>query len=276
MKNLSAATAIALALTAGSALAADLPSRKGPPVYIEPAPVFTWTGFYGGVNVGYGWADPRNVYGSEYFLNVPTGLAWSYNGPNFDGVLGGGQIGYNYQFAGTGFVVGVEADIQAADLSGASAGFGNNIGYFPYLTTRQTIDWFGTVRGRVGYAVLPTLLVYGTGGFAYGGGSSRFTYFDSANFSAFSSESNDTRTGWTAGGGVEWAFLPNWSAKVEYLYVDLGRGPGFWSNQFNPVGALTAFSSNQVGASNRFHTVKVGLNYHFNLFGSAGPVLAKY
>lgn len=296
MKNLSVATAVALALTAGSALAADLPSLKGPPVYVAPAPVFSWTGFYGGVNVGYGWSDSQNVYGSAdkvFFANPIPGIAaaavapafvfgtvpWGYQHNDVSGVLGGGQIGYNYQFAGTGFVVGLEADIQAADLTGSSAGLAGFTDPFlnphaAYTTTRQTVDWFGTVRGRLGYSVTPTLLVYGTGGFAYGGGSTRFSYVDSLGFSAFHSES-DTRTGWTAGGGVEWAFLPNWSAKVEYLYVDLGRSPGFWLNQLNAAGA-TPLSVRQDGLENRFHTVKVGLNYHVNLFGAPAPVVAKY
>ncbi|KAB2853823.1 MAG: porin family protein, partial [Bauldia sp.] len=184
-------------------------------------------------------------------LNVGGGFkADNSFGGDVSGVVGGGQIGYNYQISPL-FVVGLETDFQGTSLR-SNNGFGN-----------ASLPWFGTVRGRAGFALLESkLFVYGTGGFAYGELNTPF--------------GSDTRTGWTAGGGVEWAFLPNWSAKVEYLYVDLGRGPGFWSNQFNPVGALTAFSSNQVGASNRFHTVKVGLNYHFNLFGSAGPVLAKY
>jgi outer membrane immunogenic protein len=273
MKTLSAATAIALALTAGAAFAADLPSSKAPPVYLPPAPVFTWTGFYGGVNVGYGWNESASLSGAN--IPVVAGFAniWSSNNGNVDGVLGGGQIGYNYQFAGTGFVVGLEADIQAADLTGThnAAGLGNILGWTSFVATRHSLDWFGTVRGRIGYAILPELLVYGTGGFAYGEGSSRFTYGDTLGFFSIASESS-TRTGWTAGGGIEWAFLPNWSAKVEYLYVDLGRSNDLVGPAFGPVAGIVS----QTGVQNRFHTVRVGLNYHVNLFGDPAPVVAKY
>ncbi|MBG0811009.1 porin family protein [Methylosinus sp. H3A] len=277
MKTFSAVGALALALAAAPALAADLPSQKGAPAFVAPvAPAFSWTGVYGGVNVGYGWTESYRLSGVEFGPGgAPTGVAWNYPSSDISGVLGGGQIGYNYQYANTGFVVGLEADIQAADLTGQSKGVGSNVGYFPLLTTRHTIDWFGTVRGRVGYAVLPTLLVYGTGGFAYGEGSSRFTYWDTAGFWGQQSES-DIRTGWTAGGGVEWAFLPNLSAKIEYLYTELDNAPGFFFNQFNAAGAATAFTSQQRGVQNHFHTVRVGLNYHLNLFGAPAPVVAKY
>ena len=277
MKTFSAAGALALVLAAAPALAADLPSQKGAPAFVAlTAPAFSWTGFYGGLNIGYSWLESYRLPGIEFGPGgAPTGVAWNYPSADINGVIGGGQVGYNYQFANTGFVVGLEADFQGADLSGRSQGVGSNVGYFPVLSTRHSIDWFGTVRGRIGYAVTPTILVYGTGGFAYGEASSRFTYLDTAGFWGQGSES-DIRTGWTAGGGVEWAFMPNLSAKIEYLYTELDAGRGFWFNQITPGGAVSAFTSQQRGVQNHFHTIRVGLNYHLDLFGAPAPVVAKY
>jgi outer membrane immunogenic protein len=275
-KALLPATAVALAFFAGSALAADLPSQKGPPpAYLPPPPLMTWNGFYAGVNVGYGFSGSNgSVNGFETGPVGFTGEAWSYPQPNLNGVIGGGQIGYNWQFANS-FVAGIEADIQGADLSGASSGVStldSTGSYLAGLATRQRLDWFGTVRGRLGYLFTPTLLVYGTAGFAYGQGSSHFAYADTTGSVAAGFES-DTRTGWTAGGGLEWMFAPNWSAKVEYLYTDLGRGQGFAAPEF-AAGALNGFAVTQSPVQNRFHTVRAGLNYHFNW--GAAPVVAKY
>ena len=115
-----------------------------------------------------------------------------------------------------------------------------------------SLPWFGTVRGRAGYLVTPTLLLYGTAGFAYGG------------VDAF--QRSDTCTGWTAGGGVEWLFAPHWSAKVEYLYVDLDSS-----------GINGAYTGWQLGNNDhpQLNVVRAGLNYHFN-FAAPAPVVAKY
>jgi outer membrane immunogenic protein len=161
-------------------------------------------------------------------------------------------------------VVGVEADFQGTSMR---SGGNSNFILFPdpnfpgsFLTPLApggnpgiALNWFGTVRGRAGFLIMPTLLVYGTGGFAYGGVSGGFSNFE------------NTRTGWTAGGGVEWLFLPNWSAKAEYLYTDLNSG-----GQTGPFGF-------QFGTHRhpQFNIVRAGVNYHFN-FGSQAPVLAKY
>jgi outer membrane immunogenic protein len=275
MKKFAFAAASALGLFAGTALASDLPSIKGPPA---PQPVFTWTGFYGGVNLGGGWTQNHHLSGAEFFNDPGTGALqsafWNYSSPNAIGFLGGGQIGYNYQF--NNFVVGVETDFQGAAMTGASRGVGASIfGVTPFLWTRQTIDWFGTVRGRIGYAFSPSLLLYGTGGFAYGQGSSNLEFVNSDGFFARDGLTTNALTGWTAGGGVEWAFAPAWSLKLEYLYVHLGRNRPFWQGVYTPDGSLsgalgdTAFAISQVGASNRFHTIKFGLNYHFGAAGAA-------
>lgn len=164
--------AFALAVPAG---AADLSTRPyAPAASYAPVAATNWTGFYVGANAGWGW-------GSGTFTN-----------PN--GALGGFQAGYNYQFANP-IVVGVEADF---DFSGMSAG-----GF--------SVDYIGTVRARLGYA-LDRFLVYGTGGFAYGDASANL----------WGLTSTKTVTGWTLGVGTEYAIDRNWSLRGEYLYTDLG------------------------------------------------------
>jgi len=271
-KSLFTVSAIALALSAGSALAADLPSMKAPP-YIPPPPM-TWNGFYVGLNLGGAWDANGGQSGYSAYYDPNFAFASTINGtPNLfflpngntrgneGGVVGGGQAGYNYQF-GQSIVIGAETDIQGTSLSGNGPG---NYAFYPspfiansflgpvaaFNSTRLSLPWFGTLRGRAGYLVTPTLLLYGTAGFAYGG-------VDAWGWS-------NTRTGWTAGGGVEWMFMPNWSAKAEYLFVDLDSG-----------GATGGFGWNY---GYHFHpqinVVRAGVNYHFN-WGAPAPVLAKY
>jgi outer membrane immunogenic protein len=252
MKKSISAFAVAMALAAGAAQAADLPSRKGPPpVYLPPPPVFSWTGFYFGANLGGGWRD--NSYGNNWgpFVNPLTNTvvfapSWNGNNSSGGGVVGGGQIGYNFQFT-PWLVLGVETDFQGTSIgSGGNGGWGNG----------GRLPWFGTVRGRIGLTPFdPHFMIYGTGGFAYG----------EVNRGGLWNNWSRTETGWTAGGGVEWAFLPNWSAKVEYLYTDLNSG--------NNGGWAWGWGGNN--NHYRFHTVRAGLNYHFNLFAPA-PVVARY
>jgi outer membrane immunogenic protein len=233
--------ALTLALTAGSAMAADLPSYKAPPPYIPPPPIMTWTGFYAGLNLGGGFLASNSS-------NQGWNGGWNNGGGNSGGVVGGGQIGYNYQFTPL-FVAGVETDFQGTSIRGGVGG--------------ASLNWFGTVRGRVGITLLsPQLLLYGTGGFAYG----------EVQRNGWWNQNSAVQTGWTAGGGAEYMFWPNWSAKVEYLYTQISGGGNNnnWGWAFNPGWGL-----NNVNNRTRFHTIRAGINYHFN-FGSPAPVLAKY
>jgi outer membrane immunogenic protein len=262
MKKIFSAAAVALALSTGSALAADLPSHKGPPpVYAPPPPVFSWTGFYVGVNLGGGWRerDHFNNWAWGAFAPgpgpvLPLGLAaWNNNANNSGGVVGGGQIGYNFQFS-PWLVVGIETDFQGTSIGSGGNGGGWWGGGWGNVGAR--LPWFGTVRGRLGFTPFdPHFLIYGTGGFAYG----------EVQRSGFINTFNQVETGWTAGGGIEWAFLPNWSAKAEYLYTDLS------SNNNNNWG--WGWGNNL--PHYRFHTIRAGLNYHFNWFTPA-PVVARY
>jgi outer membrane immunogenic protein len=290
-KILLAATSIVLALSATSALAADLPTRKGPPpAYIPPPPLLTWQGFYVGLNAGYTWSDSNVTFASvpntpPFFPDFGFASNALISG-NSDGFIGGGQIGYNWQFTPQ-FVGGVEADIAGVAHSGklnSVSAFPDPVaGQPPMLTAfggNKSLDYIGTVRGRLGWLFTPTLLVYGTGGLAYGGANISASWFllrpnlaPAFSPDVAASTFSDTRVGWTAGGGVEWMFAPNWSAKAEYLYYDLG-------SVVTPVALLVdTGNGNQLAfnrASTRFngHIIRAGVNYHFNW--GAAPVVAKY
>lgn len=224
--NLKLLVLVTGALIGTQAYGADLPYKAPPykaPQYTPevPAPGLTWNGFYVGANVGYGWANV-GVSGVSNDLN---------------GIIGGGQIGYNWQMGQ--FVLGAEADFQASGESRSDTASVLGISF----TVDQKIQWFGTARGRIGYAFGPWM-VYGTAGAAWQ------NY--KLSVSALGSEASDntTKIGWTAGGGLEWMFLPKWSAKVEYLYMDTGN------TDVTLFGAsFTGRAKNSIG--------RIGVNYHF-------------
>jgi outer membrane immunogenic protein len=218
--------------------AADLyrPPAPAPAYAATPTPYVSadsWAGFYAGINGGYAWSGDSNAI--AYSGGDTTGRAQPQGG------FGGGQIGYNFQSGR--FVYGVETDFQGADLgdrvTGTSAQ-GND------YSSRERVDWFGTARGRLGYAFGNTLL-YGTGGFAYG------DVRQHAADGSSSVSSSGTQTGWAAGGGIEYKISPAWSLKGEYQYIDLGN-----EKLSDPAGAA---STNSLDTS--FHTVRLGLNYRF-------------
>jgi outer membrane immunogenic protein len=235
MRKVTLALAALLGTTALAA-AADLPSRGYAPAPVYAAPIFTWTGFYIGLNAGYG--GDKNTYSINGFGNVASITS--------GGFIGGGQIGYNYQFAGTAFVLGLEADLQATNIQGKVTILGLGIG--------TKLDYLGTARARLGYAFLPNALFYVTGGLAYGSVKTNV-----ANIISF----GGTNTGWTAGAGIEYALTQNWSLKTEYLYVDLGKKNSL------------LFPGLSVGVKNTEHIVRAGLNYRFN-WGAPSAVVAKY
>ena len=224
------------------AQAADLPHRAPPPPLPLP-PAFTWTGFYAGMNAGTafhtggGYTDP--TYGAVTGGNRSGGFA------------GGGQIGYTYQSTpGSGFVIGVETDIQGTAFAKADAAY---LGTTPYYSVRPSLDYFGTVRGRLGYA-FDRVLVYGTGGFAYGGGSRA----SSAAAYPYTLPGTD-RTGYAAGGGIEYAFTEKLSAKVEALYLHLGRG--FTGTTYYSAGVPAYYGAGKQDSG--FALVRAGVNYRF-------------
>jgi outer membrane immunogenic protein len=258
----------------GAASAADM-AVKAPVYKAPPLAVYGWTGWYVGVNGGYAWDNSTgnlNAFSTTPAVNnfgpaVAAGGTPSFLGAKHEGGFGGAQVGYNW-LTNNSWLLGAEADIQGASIGQTSTiVFPGGGGIVPSVSTgRDHLDWFGTVRGRLGF-VTNSVLFYGTGGFAYGGVRTSVTnLFTPATSGTFTGSSSDTRVGWAAGAGVEWGFAPNWSVKGEYLHVDLGSSN---TTIFDPVNFPGAF------ATYRFHheldTVRVGVNYHF-----PGPVVAKY
>jgi outer membrane immunogenic protein len=235
-----------------------------------------WTGFHVGLNAGGTWANNTTSNASTWIAYQGAGSADNYttailsgnqSSSSPAGFIGGGQIGYDWQvpFRGMGFVTGVEADIQ-----------GN-----------ANLSWLGTVRGRLGYLVTPNLLVYGTGGLAYGGYTANLQLTQNwgdlatSNLNFFNygkSSYSNTMVGWTAGGGLEWMAMSNWSLKVEYLYYDLGNMSGSLANM--AYGQNSATGTNALESITNYSKringdlVRAGVNYHFNLV--TAPVVAKY
>jgi outer membrane immunogenic protein len=207
MKRLLLASAAAIALSA-PALAADLGARMPvkAPAYVA---AYNWTGFYLGVNLGGGWGTFDETVTSP-FGSVATSERMS-------GVIGGGQVGYNWQTGNLLF--GLEADLQGSGEQGSITGTGGII----TVTTTDRLRWFGTGRGRVGYAA-DRWLFYVTGGGAWQN-TSRDVTVTVAGIGGGTATASDsgTRFGWTLGGGVETALWANWTGGVEYLYIDTGN-----------------------------------------------------
>jgi outer membrane immunogenic protein len=255
---------VAVTAMVGSAYAADLPSRRAPPpmAYAPPVPIFTWTGLYVGINAGAAFRGNSNiVYPSSAFGGAVPLPGLSTNTSNNARFIGGGQVGYNWQI--NQFVLGVETDFQGLTRANNNlyGGYGSNGG----------AGYLGTVRGRLGVA-MDRFLVYGTGGFAYGNTNSNNTVIGLNNFGApayFTNYSNNNiRVGYAVGAGVEYAFTPNWSVKVEYLFADLGRN----NRTYLAPGGLSGFTVNN---REQDHIIRAGLNYRFGWAGP-GPVLARY
>jgi outer membrane immunogenic protein len=242
----------------------------------------SWSGFYAGANIGYGW-DSGDVGLSPHTAisdlvpvveaivragSFPTSLS-----PDARGVAGGGQAGYNWELP-SGWVVGVETDLQASGIKGSTSAtiidphyFDEDLGQNVFFDSTRTavskkVNWYGTVRARAGYLLDPQWLVYATGGLAYGKTSLGFHVEDlaqgclpDATICGDGSKSG-VRLGWSLGAGVETMLAPNWSLKAEYLYVDLGKR-SFDASTITPVDF-------KLSAKYHEQTVRIGLNYHFN------------
>jgi outer membrane immunogenic protein len=230
MRKVSAFAGVAL-LLAGSAFAADLPIKA--PVYKAPppAPVFSWTGWYIGGNAGYGWgANTSNTIANTDPSNTGLTQYLAASGPAFpnlkpQGFIGGAQVGYDWQVSN--YVFGVVTDFQGTDITASGSGTVSPPGF---VTSTQSLseklEYLGTVRARAGYAV-DNWLFYGTGGLAYGQVNSALNFAAPAAFggqgSFFSGTTSDTRIGWTAGAGINYAVTRNWIVGAEYLHYDLGH-----------------------------------------------------
>jgi len=235
----------AASLAASSAIAADLPSRKIAPVapVMTVAPVFSWTGLYAGVNGGYGFSANGSKVKSSVYAARPGRPGRSVRSDRKGGFVGGGQLGYNYQIGSV--VVGLETDINYADLRQRV-----NAGRYD---ARTRVNWFGTVRPRIGFLPTERLMVFGTGGLAYGDVSTKAER-GAVNF-VRSGKDSKVRVGWTLGGGLEYALTDNVSLKGEYDYVDLGSK----KLRLAGVGGVSDGASRKT----QFHVIRAGLNYRF-------------
>jgi outer membrane immunogenic protein len=248
------------------AFAADMPGRRivKSPVYVPP-PVFSWTGVYAGVNAGYSIGDQKTrTIGTTGFSSlVPGGIAPVSLGTGGNGFAGGVQAGVNFQFGS--IVTGLEADVQYVDQAKTARFTGNPVlGTALTTSASSELKWLGTLRGRVGFAA-DRLLVYGTGGFAFGEVETAGSVVGvAAPGLAWAGTNSATRTGWAAGGGVEYAFTDNISLKAEYLYYDLGSST-FTAAGNAAVRATAALDGvDYVGRSDtKGSLVRAGLNYRF-------------
>lgn len=234
-KFLNAGIASLVLLASGAAMAGDLPMRKGA---LPPAPVlpelYSWTGFYVGGQIGYSWASDKTSFVA---LNgALAGVAFDYN---TDGVVGGGHAGFNYQMGG--FVIGVEGDVEAVDAKG---GFNSALGI-----GRVSRDWQASIRGRLGFA-LDRFMIYGTGGGAF----TEYNYRLSNPATGLSETAQTQRGGWTAGGGLSYAFSNNLIGGVEYRYTDYGRFSRFARSAFLGLGTEQETTT---------HAVRTSLRYKF-------------
>ena len=229
------ATVALAALGSANALAADMPQR---PVYKAPvmmAPSPTWTGFYIGGDVGYGWVT------SDGTLTDSAGAFPVPYSADANGVIGGGFLGYNYQI--NQFVVGIEGDWQAADLTGSASS-----PLFAGYTMSTKVNDYGSLRGRLGYA-MDRWLIFATGGWAWGSASTSYAVTGTPAFY----KNSFTGNGWTVGGGVEYAVTNNWLARFEYRYTDLG------SHGYVDTVSNSAETGNRITVND----VRLGVAYKF-------------
>jgi outer membrane immunogenic protein len=248
---------------ATTALAADLPSRAAPPIYAPPPPVFNWSGFYIGINGGYG----GDRFRLPFSIGATTGNASITSG----GFVGGGQVGFNYQWPTTNFLIGFEADIDATSIRGAiGVNATSPFGFTSSASIGSRITYIGTARGRIGWA-WDRFFVFGTGGFAYGG-TRPFVNFSTSTpagiVTGVNISQNFSRTGFAAGGGFEYALTPNWTFRTEYLFVSLGT-----SQVRNAFFGTTPLAFNPRTTAN---IVRAALNYKFDWYVPPAPVVAKY
>jgi outer membrane immunogenic protein len=261
-----------------AASAADLPVKSYTKAPVAIAAVYDWTGFYVGVNVGYGWGADHTILASDPAL-VSPGFITLLGNANVAarkpaGVIGGGQLGYNWQRGQ--MLAGLEADFSGTDIH-STDDFSGPVGVTRFVHIHERLDWLATLRGRLGFLPTQQLLLYATGGLAVGqvttNSSLTTTVPNSipgcltANIGlCMGSSDTATKVGWTVGAGAEYALTSNWSVKAEYLFVDLGRSSstGFDTRSAPP---LPLFATTK----DDFHIARVGVNYRFG-----GPVVAKY
>jgi outer membrane immunogenic protein len=268
IRKLSALGASLAALCSTVALAADLPVAPPPVAYIP----YNWSGIYIGANLGLG--GDRFQY--PFSIAIPAAPAFANGNASItsSGIIGGGQIGYNWEFANN-FVLGFETDFDGAAIRGkVTANLNGIAAATPFGAAAQVgsrINYIGTVRGRIGYA-WDRFMVYGTGGFAYGQVNSAVSASAAAlgvGAVSFTTSQNNSRTGFAIGGGFEYAITHNLTLKTEYLYVNLGTNSILNQNLFGVVGV-------NINQKTQANIARAGINYKFDWFPSLPAVVARY
>jgi len=276
------------------ALADDLPGRV--------TAVYGWTGWYGGVNAGYGWQDESAAFTGDHLADPVTGAGRGAGtvftdnlaigslqadpeatnptyrqSPRASGFTGGGQIGYNWQIERK-WIAGFEADLQYANIKGDTLFKAPDEGGVTLsAASSHQLDWYGTLRGRIGYLLSDRLLAFGTGGLAYGGTKSQaaisiigplgwsvdggfVTRIICPGFTTcLAGSSSQVSVGWTAGGGLEYAVLPNVTIRSEYLHIDLGDQ----NVKLTVQSPATGNGFVNVKFSNSYDIVRMGMNFRF-------------
>ncbi|MBR0788822.1 porin family protein [Bradyrhizobium manausense] len=274
MRRFLLAAAIA-ALGTASVQAADLAAHyaKAPMM----ATAYSWTGFYVGGNVGGQWGsanaatttlDPPLTYFAT--SSVPVIAAVGAQRINSSSVTGGFTAGYNWQVSNA--VFGLEGDINYFGFKGGASGSAIYPCCAPTsftINSQVSADWLATIRGRIGFLATPSWLIYATGGVAIADVKGNFNFTDTFAAATESGAIRDTRVGWTAGVGGEYAVGNGWSLKAEYLYVDLGRVGMTSNNLFAGIARPTQTFNHSFDITSNI--VRVGVNYKFG-----GPVVARY
>lgn len=310
--------ALLVTLPVTAAVAADLSAKRQ--AVVSPVSVPMWTGVYAGLNAGGTWGNSASLSTTGFPIyarpgssstTVPVvagmaaGLTGSQSLNNAAGFIGGAQFGYNLQVGSA--LIGLETDFQG--VAGAEQTGEPSVRAFPYSyyslsrgtnleaneitgsTGEKSLNYFGTLRAKIGYLATSNVLIYGTGGFAYGGTTLKSTtqLYELSNLTDEFGPGNWSKSsllaGWSAGGGAEWMFAQNWSAKVEYLYYDLGNTQMFGGAGFivrnnvppyggTPQGEIAAIAGQNVTTRFNGSIARLGVNYHFNPI--AAPVIAKF
>lgn len=240
-----------LALAAATAMAADIGGLPPPAPMLSPVPVYNWNGFYVGGHIGYAAAE-SNITETP----VDTGITTS-GSATANSFIGGAQVGWNWVIV-PHVLIGFEWDVSGGSLGANPAttfGGGGTVGW------TDSVNWFGTARGRLGYAV-DNWLFYVTGGLAWAQNQLTRTQTVAGPTSPALNAtftSSDTRVGWSAGAGIEWGFAPNWSAKAEYLYISINQETVPYT-----VASPAAVRTFNVAESMTMQTVRLGVNYRFS------------
>jgi outer membrane immunogenic protein len=242
----------AFALISVPASAADMPV-KAPPPAAAPIP-YSWTGCYLGGNVGGAWQHNHTL---DELVDFDTG------GDQASNVIGGGQVGCDYQFAGN-LVIGIQGMFDWTDLHGSHPYLGGNSSVDETLGVKT--KWIGTLTGRIGYSFWPQSLLYFKGGGAW----VRIDYSDVDPAVPYAGQASTTRSGWTVGGGFEYAFLPNWSWFFEYDYINLGSRNEQLTYGCGPICVFPGYTFPNpypFSMSHNISEVLAGINYRFSWLG---------